>query len=209
MRPNGKVERFLQKAGREFDAFFKFKINEPLIFLLNTRKEMDAVWNRRTENWVVGGLIRRNIYIFSPDVYAKVSSHKKEDFWTTLKHEYCHSYYQQICNTSTPVWLNEGLACFLSGKKVTYTKFKKEYFLGVFKYFSRFDADGYALSQFWVEKLLKKFGKTKMVALIKSLSQEMTERDFALIFKKIYKIEYSKKSFEKMLAGEAQFMSKS
>ena len=97
------------------------------------------------------------------------------------------------------MWLNEGLACYLSGKNISHENISKKELLGVFKYFDAVDREAYLIGQFWVEKLFKKYGGTKMIALIKNLSPELTERDFSKTFKKVYKINYDKKSFERLL----------
>lgn len=197
-RENKKLSMFIKKTKAEFENFFKFTVKEPPIFLLNSRHDMDIVWGKKTKEWFAGAVKNRNIYIFNPGIFSQVSSHKKDDFWQILKHEYCHVFFLQIANTNRPLWLNEGLACHLSGKKITFDRIEKEKFLGVFKYFDTVDKEAYAIGQFWVEKLIKKFGKTKLIELINELFPDISENDFAKKFQKIYKIKYNSRSFEKM-----------
>ena len=193
------MTKFLEIAGEEFDKFFNFKITEPLIFLINSREEMDLVWGKKTEPWFVGATKNRNIYIFDENVFSSVSNHKQDDFWITLKHEYSHIYYLQLANTNSPLWLHEGLACYLSGKKVSFGNIDKKEILSVFKYYNNVNSETYRIGQFWVEKLLSVYGKDKMVALISGLSPNISETDFAAIFNKVFGVEYSEKVFESLL----------
>jgi hypothetical protein len=170
-----------------------------MIFLINTREEMDMVWGKKTEPWFVGATKNRNIYIFNENVFSNVSNHKQEDFWITLKHEYSHIYYLQLSNTNSPLWLHEGLACYLSGKQVSYDNIENDKLFEVFKYFKNVNSETYRIGQYWVEKLLSVYGKDKMVALISGLSANISEPNFAIIFQKIYGIEYSEKSFKDLL----------
>jgi len=54
----------------------------------------------------------------------------------------------------------------------------------------------------WVNLLLKKHGKVKLLELATALKRGMTEKQFAKIFYDIYKIRYNQKSFKKLLENE-------
>lgn len=169
------------------------------MFLLNSREELDVVWGNKTESWLVGAFKNNSIYILHPEVYEKESSHKKEDFWINLKHEYCHSYYAQITKSPYPVWLNEGLASFKSGKKLILGNDDKGKLLNVFNYFDKSDRDVYLIGQFWVEYLLKKFGNEKFLTLINSFNYGFTSKDLAKNFYKIYGFKFNKKELSKFI----------
>lgn len=117
-KANKKLTRFLKTIRKELDDFFEFKACAPLLFFLDRREDLDLIWGKKTEAWFVGAFKNNSIYILNPEIYERESSHKKEEFWKTLKHEYCHAYYTQITRSHYPIWLNEGLASFLSGKKL-------------------------------------------------------------------------------------------
>ncbi len=193
------MRAFLEQAKKEFDSFFGIVGHEPPVILLDSRKAMDAIWGRKTEKWLVGCVRNGAIYIFDPKVYSKVSDHKANEFFQTLKHEYCHIYFNQITRGGNPRWLNEGLACVLSGKKISYDKIPGNMFLEVFKYYERHGAEAYGISQFWVERLLRKFGRRKIAALIKNLAQVRNENAFGRAFKMHLGIPYTRAALKKLL----------
>lgn len=157
------------------------------------------IWGKKTEKWFVGAAKNNNIYIFNPKVYAKESTHKKEKFWETLKHEYCHTYYNQVTKSIYPLWLNEGLASHVSGKKLILKKDGSYELLDVFRYYDKMDRGCYMVGQFWVEYLIKKYGKKRLVELINSCAGNMNQHKFTSMFKKIYGFKFDKQTFIKLL----------
>ena len=160
---------------------------------------MDFIWGRKTERWFAGAFKNNSIYIFNPKVYSKESSHKKEEFWQTLKHEYCHFYYTRITKSHYPIWLNEGLASTLSGKKILVKDEQKPILLNVFNYFDKVDKEAYLVGQFWVEFIIKKYGRKKFLNLIKSFDSNFGQKQFNKIFYSVYGFKFNKKSFSKLL----------
>lgn len=194
-----KLAQFLESTKNELDIFFEFKSTEPLIFFLDSRSELDLIWGGRTERWFVGAFKNNSIYIFNPEAYFRESSHKKEEFWITLKHEYCHACYTQITKSHYPIWLNEGLASYISGKKLALTGDYQDKLLNVFDYFDNVDKGAYAVGQFWVEFLIKKYGKKKFLKLLKSFDKAFNSRQFANRFYDIYNFKFNKKTFSKFV----------
>lgn len=160
---------------------------------------MDDVWGKKTELWLVGAFKGENIYILHPDVFENQSSHKIEDFWITLKHEYCHFFYTSITKSHYPFWLNEGLASYKSGKKISKNLDEKDCLLNIFDYFDKSDKGVYLSGQFWVEYLIQNFGKEKFIKLIKSLESGFDQKIFSQIFYSVYQIEFEKKFFSNIL----------
>jgi len=190
---------FLEKTREELDTFFEFKAPEPLLFLLDSRADLNLIWGRETESWFVGAFKNNSIYILNPDAYARESSHKPEEFWTTLKHEYCHYYYTQLTKSHYPVWLNEGLASFISGKKILLNDSQNNKLLDIIHYFEEADKDVYAVGQFWVEYLLKRYGRKKFLSLIRAFRAGFSYRQFVEKFHCVYGVQFTKKSFLKFL----------
>ena len=195
-KKNSKIEDFLKTTKKELNKFFNFEIQEPAVMLLNSREQINSIWEQKTADWLVGGAKILNgtkngiIFILSPDAFPKYSSHKKEEFWQVLKHEYCHIYFRQITGGSYPLWLNEGLANYLAGQKKNGGNP-----LDVFSYFDEVGGGIYNVGYYWVEFLIKKFGKKKMVQLIHGLKteREMTPRLFADIFQNIYGFKFNRR----------------
>jgi hypothetical protein len=196
---NGKLKKHLDDARREFDRFFGFSIGDPLVFFLDKRVDMDVVGNRKTEKWVSGMTRGGAVFIFYPKVFGKVTNHKKEDFWKTIKHEFAHLYFTKATGGFKPKWLNEGLACHLAGQKNWWSGTIMGKAMSVFDHYETGGSNIYSVGQFWTELLLKKFGKRKMIKLITVLDKVATERQFAAVFKRIYGFNYAKKDFAKLL----------
>ena len=97
------------------------------------------------------------------------------------------------------MWLNEGLASFKSGKKLSLSDDDKGKLLNIFYYFDKSDRDVYFIGQFWVECLLKKFGNKKFLTLINSFNYGFTTKDFDKNFYKIYGFKFNKKEFSKFI----------
>ena len=114
-KKNQKINKFLSETKKELSDFFNIKVEQPNIFFLDSRKDINKTWGRKMPEWSSGWAKNSNIFILNPKIYTKESSHKKiEHFWKTIKHEYCHLYFKKLTGTSYPKWLNEGLACYLA-----------------------------------------------------------------------------------------------
>jgi hypothetical protein len=197
IRSNPKLDKFLIATKKEFSDFFGVNVEQPNIFFLNSRKDINKIWNRKTESWQSGWAKNGNIFILNPKIYTKESDHTAKHFWQTIKHEYCHLYYKKLTGTSYPKWLNEGLACYLAGqvkKSPTLIDIMK-----VFDYFKRKDWQTYSIGYFWVKLLVEKFGKKKFLGLLKQLEPELSKNEFKSIFYKVYKIKFSEKCLISML----------
>ncbi len=147
----------------------------------------------------MGAFKNNSIYILSPQKYAKESSHKKEEFWMSLKHEYVHYYYTQMSKSHYPVWLNEGLASYLSGKKLGSETISSDKLLNILKYFNKSDKSVYLVGQFWVEFLIKNYGKNKLLELINSFNSPLDYQQFTKKFYSIYNFKFTKNSLKRFL----------
>jgi len=194
---NLKLEKFLSKTEKDLAKFFGIKIDKPKIFFVNSRKDMDKIWSEKTEDWFSGWAVNSNIFILHPEKFNKESSHKKIDFWKTLKHEYVHLYFTKLTGCRYPKWLNEGLACYLADQ--VKVKIGVDKSVRVFSYFKKYDSMIYFTGYFWVKLLIKNFGHKKLLKLLKQLKPDLTEKKFANIFYKVYKIKFTKKDLSNLL----------
>lgn len=199
VKDSKKLNSFLKKSQKELSSFFGVEIYFPSVFFINSRKQYDDVWKIRSKNWMVGGADGRKIFILDPEVYTIESDHEDiRHFWQTLKHEYCHiairQFYKQENNK--PKWLNEGLCCYLASQ-VKRMPTKKEA-LKVFDYYSKADWRIYAIGYFWTKLLIDKFGKRKLLQLLRGMNYYTTEKEFSKLFYGLYKIRYVKKDFSEL-----------
>jgi len=194
---NKKMAEFIKSTYEELDDFYNVSIKQPSIFFIDSRKEIDEIFRKKTEKWFSAWAKDGNIYILNPEIYTRESNHKNiKHFWQSLKHEYCHLYYRKITNTGYPKWLNEGLANYLANqvkKKPT-----KEEILRVFDYYNKSDWRIYNIGYFWVKLLIERFGKNKLLKLLKKINSKTTEKEFAKKFHQVYDFHYSKADFENL-----------
>lgn len=158
-------KKLAERAIKILEDFFKDKISFEIIFL-ETRKQLDKIYSYylkkpyKTPEWIAGAVFNDNIvYLFNKDVYSKISSHKKESFFSTLVHEITHVYTNKLFKSNIPNWLYEGLAQYISKQEVTDGKF------------TRF--------------LIETYGRDNLFILMKSLKNWKTRQDFSKIFQKV------------------------
>lgn len=198
------IEKIYSKSMKDLDEFFDIGWirNTPFIFVVRDRKIIDKLRREKTEEWLVAWADSRSriIYVLDRKKFEKESNHKysKEEYSALIKHELCHLFFNILSKENyKPKWLNEGVAIYLSGQN----KFKSP--IKEFKEFLEFyDNSGgriYYESGFFIELLVKKFGKTKLLMLIKSIKDVKTEKEFSRLFKKIYGFDLNYKEINKLL----------
>jgi len=186
------LEEMYKKAMKELNEFYElnWEYNLPNVIILESREELNNFWGEKTEDWLVAFAEKQTTFILSRENYEKESSHKYsyEEYFSTLKHELGHLFFGNLSKgKENPLWFNEGIQVFITGKlksKKPIKKFSK--FIG---YYSKWDKNAYNESGFAVEFLVTKFGKNKLINLIKGLSQIESEEEFNRLFKKIYGFE--------------------
>jgi len=188
-----KYQQAMKKTIKEFEEYFGVKLNQQLcLIFLNSRQQFDDIMGRKTLPFETGYSSENLIFMMSEDVYEKESNKKFNPDYDllTLRHEVCHKYFRKLAWTSRPVWLNEGMAIYLSGQ----FKFKKK--VEFFKNFLLFETsnfinghDVYQESGFVIEKLINKFGKEKILKLIESCRKINDNNGFLKSFKSIYDFE--------------------
>ena len=194
---NKKNKNFLIKTEKELNKFFQIKLESPIVILLNSRQDIDKIYGKKTPAWLVGFVRKNIIFILHPSVYTKESSHKSvKDFWKTLKHEYCHLYYKQLAANTYPSWLNEGLACFLAKQKKPKPELNEALFILDDKKQGKYDI--YKVGYFWADLFIRKFGRRKMLNLIKAMRPKMNKSEFGKIFNRVYKIKFIRKDLEQL-----------
>ncbi len=197
--PRQKLDEIYEKSIEEYIDFFQFnwKYNRPKIFLIPDRKTMDLFAGHKTESWVVGWARKGNVYLLDDQNYEKESNHKysDEEYFALAKHELAHCFSDVVSNSSgKPVWLLEGISIFLSGQYKV--KPKPKVFTAFIDFFENGGSEVYKESGFAVMFLVEKYGKEKLISLLKGTKEIKTKEDFAKLFKSIYEFELSYENFE-------------
>jgi hypothetical protein len=193
--------RMYKKAMKELNEFYglNWKDNLPNIIILQNRKEINKFWGGETEDWIVAFAEKRIIFMLDRKNYEKESSHKysDEEYYFLLKHELGHLFFGHFSKgNNKPAWLNEGTQLFVAGQ----LKFKKpiDKFLNFAEHYDKWGKEIYQESGFAVEILVKKFGKERLINLIKGLSKIKYEKEFDRLFKRIYGYFPTYKFFNKL-----------
>ncbi|MBR9706235.1 hypothetical protein GOV14_04320 [Candidatus Pacearchaeota archaeon] len=196
---NPKLDEAYEKSMKELDSFFKlgWKYNRPNLVLVPDRKTINSLKGKETPEWVVGWTQGNTVYLLSDKNYETQSNHKYSDdeYFALLKHELAHCFSHIISKFSQkPIWLLEGLSIYLSGQLKLRTK------PGKYSKFLEFYENGgkgvYSESGFAVEFLVKKYGKEKVIQLLKKAKESKSKEDFADLFKSIYDFELNYNNFE-------------
>lgn len=203
------LEEAYSKAMKELNAFYGigWVRNCPNVFIVESRNDIDELKKRKTESWVVGWADSWDVFMLNKNRFGKESSHKQtsdEAYVALLKHELSHLFFGILSGTigkkSFPVWFCEGVAIYTAGQ----FKFKKPVseFKGFLSFYEKSGTEAYSEAGFFVEILVKKFGKVKLLELIKSLKTIKTQKDFDKTFNKIYGFKLSYKEINKLHHGK-------
>lgn len=188
------IERAYKEGLKKLNSFFNFKFKKGKIeiFLVKDRKMINLLRGKKTESWVVAWINGTSIYLLDKKNFEKESCHKYSDkeYFARVIHEMCHVFYKFVPGFPFPLWLNEGVSIFLSGQN----KFKEKplKFSCFLKDYNKLSKASYNEGGFFIEFLIKKFGKKKLIELIKS--PRSSEKEFSNAFKKIYGFDLSYKS---------------
>lgn len=195
------LSSFYSQAMKELGDFYEVNWNQnsPEVVTVPNRKIINALRGYSTEDWVVGWSENNIVFLLNSRSYSKESQHKynSNDYYKLLKHELSHCFYRNVFTYSNnPIWLNEGLALYLSGMNSEVTK--PNNFKSFLKFYDNSSAEVYAESGLVVELLVTKFGKEKLISLIRKIKDTNTDKEFQKLFEKIYNFELSYSAINKL-----------
>ncbi len=178
-------EELIEKASKQVSSFFNDEVPEFKISFLKTREEMDKIWKRPTPAWVVAKTGNDNdISIFEEDVFERVSHHPKEDFPKVLAHEITHIYTKSKFNLTFPMWLNEGIAYVVADQDKKTGEKKDIRQAHTFEEWNKNPV--YGASGKFVRYLIEKFGKEKLIDLLKEIKENEKKETFKAKFKQTF-----------------------
>lgn len=196
------VEKAYDKAMRDLNKFYErnWKYNKPRVIIIDDRKTIDSWRGEKTEDWLKAWVEYRTIvFLLNRKNLEKESCHiySKEKYFTTVNHELSHSFFSIVSkNGYCPAWFKEGVSIYTSGQNKWEAKPEK------FSTFLNFEKTGsrgvYRESGFVVDVLIKKFGKKKLLNLIKRSKDSKNSADFKKLFSKIYKFNLSYKNINNL-----------
>lgn len=191
----------LKEIGHSLEKIKEFFNSPPFPIMVHfaySRKEFNKFVGQKTPSWMVGyaNCSKNEIYFLSPLVFEKESSHKKKDFPRVLTHELVHLFTHQIYPFYEPHWLREGLAYFIAQQGKLDFKQRARLLINNDNFLSRIDTTknwqrslykgAYELSFLWTSFLIKKFGKEKILELLKKIDSSYRRARFNIFFDQIY-----------------------
>lgn len=170
------ITHFLADCKEELDDWFGIDLPMPELMILTSAQDLlDITGYEINEHpyiaWADTTLHR--LYVLLPDEVAKIYPGHKDIFWDVVKHEYVHSYWHALVRSSYPVWMNEGLACYIAGESVPLATIKEMVRIQeCFEVRSNKKAPNvYIVGYAMVEYLIEKFGRDKFVAFMNKLGE--------------------------------------
>ena len=188
-----KVKEIVVKAYDDIRVCFKDKLESLIINVHKNRKEFDKKINCKTKLWHIASASNGKIDIMHFNTFERETSHKKEDFLPTLKHEMVHLFIDKITNDkAVPKWLDEGLASYISGqyKNIKHSIHIEEDFcekLGTPKGWDEYsDFSAYDVASLFVSFLTEKYTLDKITEMLSRLDKNYYCPNFETIFSNIF-----------------------
>ena len=183
------LEKIYKESVSDLNTFYEIGWNHhlPKLVVVDDRKTIDSLRDEKTEGWLIGWSRGEIIYVLNKDNFEKESNHKysPDTYSAFIKHELSHSFFNVLSGyNSKPIWLNDGLSIYTSNQDKL--KKKPEAFSKFLEFYDNGGKDLYAEPGFFVRGLIEKFGKKKLLNLIKGLKNARTKEDFEKLFAKEY-----------------------
>jgi hypothetical protein len=195
--PDELIDQTKEDAVAKYNEFYWMNLNPVNIKIhtMKNRETMDQVQWRKTDNWNRAVTRWNYIYLFDLDILAEATwwVHKK-DLWNytrSIRHEVAHTFFRTYTNWSkfNITRLNEGMSIYLSGQLVE--KRKPVKIENCLEFRDTIWDAVYNESGFVIELLINKYGKDKILELIKSAGKISSKEEFFEKFKEIYGFELS------------------
>ena len=183
------LEKIYVESMDDLNAFYEINWTHhfPKIIVVDDRKTIDLLSGHETEDWIIAWVDGRTVYVLNRDNFEKESSHKydPEKYSALVKHELSHLFFSILSGCrNNPIWLNEGFAIYTSGQN----KFKKKIteFSRFLEFYDHGGSGVYSESGFFVQALIEKLGKQKMLEIVRGLKNIKTKEEFEHFFAKEY-----------------------
>jgi len=187
----------------------------PNFYIINSRQEIDFLWKKKSPPWcIMWAAEDKNIYLLARDKYATESNHEPDSdelYRCRIKHELAYQFIDEFIDLNCvkkakrmayPLWLHDGLSDVLSGGTLLKERPKSiKGILGTYDVYSDDNCE-YKESLFVVKALLKKYGKEKILELLKKAAAVGTNMEFKKIFREVYGFTLNYKNINDLVYNE-------
>lgn len=197
----------LKPIVKEYEKFFGFKLNkQPKSIFCYNRKEYDKLFGCKTQSWSAQFATKDMIVSIHPTLWEKYTSHANpsvKQFKTNIEHEVIHLFTGKIYGRHFPIypaWLSEGISIVLSrdfGPNKNFNKAKK--FVDVIDFYKDYSKPNYIEAGFLTKYLYEKYGKAKLIKLLKNAPKRNAPLKFKKLFKQIYKFDLTYEELNKRM----------
>jgi len=204
--PDELIDQTKEDAVATYNEFYWMDLNPVNIKIhtMRNRETMDQVQWRKTENWNRATTRGSYIYMFDMDIIEEATwwVHKK-DIWNytrCIRHEVAHTFFWTYTNWNKfhITRLNEGMSIYLSGQLIE--KRKPEKIEKCLEFRNTTGDEVYNEAGFVIQILIEKYGKEKILKLIKASWTISSKEEFFEKFKEIYGFELSYETINADLA---------
>lgn len=165
------INEMLGNTRNSVESYFQRTFDKRTLYVYRNQKEFQRqkhpiVTTFLKLDWYIGDNIGERALIVSPN--TKVTVHTYQSIINAIPHEYIHTVVYSI-NKKCPLWLNEGLALYLSNRHNASTSKMTIPPIGILKsnnslYFEKHN--GYLYADKFVEYVESKYGHSKVIELV-------------------------------------------
>lgn len=173
------------------------------ILIANTEREFRKLSGKFYSPWAKGVSVKgKFIVIRCPELFHKtyLKFGGTFKFEALLAHEINHIFANHLNLYEGPYWFTEGIAMYVAGQipgkvyknDVEITKEKAKSMMFYRLIMRKLCMDMYVFHYLGVDYLIKKFGREKLLELIRLQFKDMKKKEYEGLFKKVYGVSYNK-----------------
>ena len=112
------LDKLVDSSFKINEAFFQNFLSKQTIYVARNREEYNREFGCPTQDWMVGYHCtpKSHILIMSPEGLEQTGFHERDSFSQILTHEINHRFMSDLYEFSFPIWVFEGLACYVANQ---------------------------------------------------------------------------------------------
>ncbi len=184
-----RVEDEVHRSGVVLSHILGVRAQKIAVRLFPSRSAYDKFRGHPTQDWEVASALDKTLYLLSPDVWSKESTHTPKELSRIIRHEVVHLYMDRVAGERLlPRWLSEGLANVLAGGNQPQFCYIEQGFTKKIDTPAGWDRhsnyDAYRTAYLFCSYLVQRYKLARILKLIRGLSFNYSYPRFAAAFKK-------------------------